>query len=68
VNYFGDLVLFTGLALLSGVWFTLTIPALMLLGFVLFNVPVLDAYLHDKYGSAFDEYARRTRTLIPGVY
>jgi protein-S-isoprenylcysteine O-methyltransferase Ste14 len=37
-------------------------------GFVFVNIPVLDAHLHDHYGSAFDEYAQRTRKLIPFVY
>jgi protein-S-isoprenylcysteine O-methyltransferase Ste14 len=29
---------------------------------------MLDAHLHDHYGAAFDEYAERTRKLIPFVY
>jgi protein-S-isoprenylcysteine O-methyltransferase Ste14 len=47
---------------------TAVIPLLMLLGFVFVNVPVLDAHLHDHYGAEFDEYARRTRKLIPFLY
>ena len=67
-NYFGDLLSFSGLCLMSGAWATAAIPALMLAGFVFINVPVLDAHLRDKYGAAFDEYAARTRKLIPFVY
>ncbi len=67
-NYFGDLVLFTGLCLLSGAWVTAVIPLLMLAGFVFVNIPMLDSHLHEKYGAAFDEYASRTRKLIPFVY
>ena len=40
----------------------------MLAGFVFVNIPVLDSHLHDHYGGAFDDYARRTRKLIPFVY
>ena len=40
----------------------------MLAGFVFVNIPILDAHLHDHYGAAFEEYARRTRKLIPFVY
>lgn len=68
INYFGDLVLFTGLGLLTGSPFALLVPALMLAGFVFINIPVLDSHLHDKYGAAFDEYAARTHKLIPFVY
>jgi steroid 5-alpha reductase family enzyme len=67
-NYFGDLLLFSGLTLVAGAWITAVIPAMMLAGFVFVNVPVLDSHLGEKYGAAFDEYARRTRKLIPFIY
>lgn len=67
-NYLGDLLSFSGMCLISGAWVTTVIPVLMLAGFVFLNIPVLDAHLHDHYGAAFDEYARRTRKLIPFVY
>jgi protein-S-isoprenylcysteine O-methyltransferase Ste14 len=54
--------------LIAGAWVTVAIPLLMLAGFVLVNVPALDEHLDEKYGSAFDEYATRTRKLIPFVY
>jgi len=67
-NYLGDLILFSGLCLISGKWVTAAIPALMLAGFVFVNIPVLDSHLHDHYGAAFDEYAARTRKLFPFLY
>ena len=67
-NYLGDLLSFSGLCMISGAWVTTIIPVLMLGGFVFVNIPVLDAHLCDCYGSAFDEYARHTRKLIPFVY
>ena len=67
-NYFGDLLSFSGLCLISGAWATIIVPLLMLAGFVFVNIPVLDSHLRDHYGAAFDEYARRTRKLIPFVY
>ena len=67
-NYFGDLISFSGLCLISGKWITVIIPLLMLAGFVFVNIPVLDAHLHDHYGRDFEDYARRTRKLIPFVY
>ncbi len=67
-NYLGDLLSFSGLCLISGAWVTAVTPLLMLAGFVFVNIPILDSHLHDHYGAAFDEYARRTRKLIPFVY
>ncbi|HVU47755.1 MAG TPA: DUF1295 domain-containing protein [Terracidiphilus sp.] len=67
-NYLGDLISFSGICLLSGRWMTAVIPMLMLLGFVFVNVPVLDAHLREHYGEAFDEYAGKTRRLIPFIY
>lgn len=67
-NYLGDELSFTGLCLIAGAWITAVIPALMLAGFVFVNVPMLDRHLHRHYGAAFDDYARRTRKLIPFVY
>lgn len=67
-NYLGDLISFSGLCLISGRWITIVIPSIMLLGFVFANIPMLDSHLHDHYGPAFDEYAARTRKLIPFVY
>jgi steroid 5-alpha reductase family enzyme len=67
-NYLGDLLSFSGLCLMAGAWVTAVIPIAMLAGFVFVNVPVLDAHLQERYGSAFGDYARRTRKLIPFLY
>ncbi len=67
-NYLGDLVLYSGLCMITGAWVTAAVPVLMLAGFVFVNIPVLDSHLAHKYGSEFSEYARRTRKLIPFVY
>ena len=67
-NYLGDLISFSGICLISGAWITVVIPVMMLGGFVFVNIPVLDSHLHDKYGAAFEEYAERTRKLVPLVY
>ena len=68
INYFGDLLLFTGFSLITGSPYTLLVPAVMLAGFVFANIPALDAHLHAKYGAAFDAYAARTKKLIPLIY
>lgn len=68
INYFGDELLFTGYALLTGVAWVLLVPLLMIVGFVFFNIPDLDRHLRAHYGTEFEEYARRTKKLVPFVY
>ena len=46
----------------------LVIPLIMALNFVFFIIPRLDKYLVNKYGEEFEEYAGRTKKLIPGIY
>ena len=67
-NYLGDLLSFSGLALIAGRWVAGAIPAIMLLGFVFTNIPMLDAHLAERYGQEFAAYARRTSKLIPFIY
>ncbi len=68
VNYFGDLVLFTGWALVTGRLALLAIPAVMVAGFVFANIPAQDRYLAERYGEEYRAYADRTARLIPYLY
>lgn len=68
VNYFGDTVLFTGFALITGSAWPLVIPGLMVCLFVFVNIPMLDKHLHEHYGEAFDAYASRTAKFVPFLY
>ena len=68
INYFGDIVLFTGLALIAHSFSLLFIPLVMALNFIFFIIPRLDKYLEKKYGDEFIEYAQRTKKFIPLVY
>jgi len=68
INYFGDIVLFFGLAMITQSFSLFVIPLIMALNFVLFIIPRLDKYLANKYGEEFKEYAGRTRKIIPGIY
>jgi steroid 5-alpha reductase family enzyme len=68
INYFGDVVWSTGMALISGsIWITL-IPLYMACGFLFLHIPRLDKYLKERYGSQYDEYAGKTKKLIPFIY
>jgi protein-S-isoprenylcysteine O-methyltransferase Ste14 len=68
INFFGDVVLFTGWSLLSTSFWALALPLLMALLFVFFHIPSLDVYLAHRYGDEFKVYASRTKKLIPFVY
>ena len=68
INYFGDIVLFTGFALITYSFSLLVIPIIMALNFIFFIIPRLDKYLANKYGEEFKEYAGRTKRFIPGIY
>lgn len=68
INYFGDVVLFTGWALLTATIWTLGLPLLMLLMFIFMHIPPLDEYLAERYGDEFKAYQSKTKRLIPFVW
>ncbi len=68
INYFGDMVSFSGWALLTGVVWSILVPLGMTAGFVFSQIPGLDAYLEQRYGDEFRDYAKRTKKLIPFLY
>jgi protein-S-isoprenylcysteine O-methyltransferase Ste14 len=68
INYFGDLFLFGGCALLTRQLWTGIVPLAMGLNFAFVIIPAHDAYLAARYGSEFDRYASRTRKLVPLLY
>jgi steroid 5-alpha reductase family enzyme len=68
INYFGELVSWSGYALLAHYPGSAAVPVAMLSGFVFYNIPMLDDYLARRYGPAFQAYAARTKKLIPFLY
>ena len=68
INYFGDIVLFSGLALVTGRLTLLFIPFSMAVNFVFFIIPRKEAYMSEKYGSQFRDFSKKTRKLIPFCY
>ena len=67
-NYLGDVLLFTGFAMVTGRIWSFLIPIFMTLTFAFVHIPSLDTYLAERYGEQFDVYARRTRRLFPGIW
>jgi protein-S-isoprenylcysteine O-methyltransferase Ste14 len=68
INYFGDIVLFTGIALITHSLSMLVIPMIMAANFVFFIIPSLDRYLEKKYGDQFKDYSKKSKKLIPMIY
>lgn len=68
INYFGDIILFTGLAVVTHRISMLVIPLLMAANFIFNIIPSLDRYLEKKYADEFRNYARRTKKLVPLIY
>ena len=68
VNYFGDVVLFTGFALLTRSPWAGLVPAVMAAGFVFVHIPMLDRYLRERYEDEYVEWTRRSKKLVPFVY
>ena len=68
INYFGDIVLFSGLAMVTHRLSMLIIPLIMTMNFIFNIIPSLDKYLEKKYKDEFRDYSRKTKKLIPMIY
>eukprot|EP01006_Ploeotia_vitrea_P054761 TRINITY_DN67923_c2_g1_i1.p1 TRINITY_DN67923_c2_g1~~TRINITY_DN67923_c2_g1_i1.p1 ORF type:complete len:250 (+),score=-7.32 TRINITY_DN67923_c2_g1_i1:45-794(+) len=66
-NYFGDVVLFSGWALLTGSWVNFWVPVVMALGFVFHHIPDMEIYMRGRY-KEWPEYERKTKSLIPFLF
>jgi len=68
VNYFGDFVWILGFALFTWNLWAFIMPALCIISFIFFNIPMLDTYLKEKYKDEFEAWNKRTKKLIPYIY
>ena len=68
INYFGDIVLFTGFAMITHSLSMLVIPLIMTINFVFNIIPSLDRYLEKKYGDEFRGYSQKTKKIVPWIY
>lgn len=68
INYFGDVVLFTGIALVAGNAMALIIPTVMAVLLAAANIRILDRHLSRHDGAAFEIYARKTKKFVPFIY
>ena len=68
INYFGDIVLFIGLAMVAHSLSMLVIPLIMAVNFIFNIIPSLDRYLEKKYKDEFVNYSKKTKKFIPLIY
>ncbi len=68
INYFGDILWVAAYAMVTRNWYAISIPVLLFFFFAFYNAPKLDEYLKEKYGKGYDDYAARTRMLIPFLF
>jgi len=68
INYFGDMVLFSGWCLFTHSILAFSLPLLMTFMFIFHHIPSLDMYLLKRYGEEFKLYSEKTKRLIPFVY
>jgi protein-S-isoprenylcysteine O-methyltransferase Ste14 len=68
INYCGDIILFTGFAMITHRPGAYIIPLAMTVNFIFIIIPQLDRYLEKKYGDEFRDYSKKTKKLIPLIY
>lgn len=68
INYFGDLLWVMGYTIISGNYYAVIIPIVLFCFFAFYNAPLLDQYLKNKYGKAYERYASKTKMLIPFLF
>jgi len=68
INYFGDVILFSAWALVSGRWWNAWVPLFMLASFVFYHIPEKEKYLAKRYPNEWPAYSAKTKKLIPFIY
>ena len=68
INYFGDILWVIAYAIITKNVWSITIPIFLFSFFAFYNAPKLDKYLKEKYGNDYEEYAKKTKMLIPFIY
>ena len=68
INYFGDAITYIGLALITLEMVCLFISIIIIVNFIVIQIPMLDKHLRKKYRNEFTEYSRVTKKFIPFIY
>ncbi len=68
INYFGDSLVYIGMAMLTREYLCLLVSVGIILNFILLQIPMQDKHLSTRYADEFRGYAKRTKRFIPFVY
>jgi len=68
INYFGDSLVYFGMAMVAREFMCFVVALVITLNFIFLQIPMQHKHLRSKYAGEFEEYARRTKRLIPFVY
>ena len=68
INYFGDVLWVIAYAAITRNCYAITVPLFLFGFFAFYNAPKLDSYLKKKYGKDYDNYASKTKMLVPFIY
>ncbi|GAB4340970.1 MAG: isoprenylcysteine carboxylmethyltransferase family protein [Calditrichia bacterium] len=66
--YAGSLLSFLGLGIYFCSWVSLLVIFLPILAVFLKRIQTEEAALREAFGKGYEDYSRRTRRLLPGVY
>lgn len=66
--YLGYLTSLLGIGLILGNWVSLAALVLLPLGGILYRIHVEERVLSRHFGAAYQEYASRTKRLLPGIW
>ena len=67
-NYFGDFLIYVAFAMIGGDFRGWVAPVLNFLQYRFDAIPKNEKWMAQRYGDAWERYARRTRMLIPFLY
>jgi protein-S-isoprenylcysteine O-methyltransferase Ste14 len=65
--YLGEILIFISIPVILGSIFGFVIM-LLLIPMILLRIRIEEKVLHSKFGEEYDEYASRTKKLVPCVY
>lgn len=67
-GYLGQLIIFTGIATTISNWLSIIFMIIPVLTGYLYRIKVEERFMSEHMGQVYNDYQKRTKRLIPGVY
>ena len=67
-GYLGQLLVFTGVSLLLSNWISSVLMLVSVIPGYLYRIRVEELFMSRQMGTIYDEYRKRTKKLIPGIF